>query len=122
MALPLIPLAAGALGGIASALFGGSKKESNMTPSQDVYTTTNQNQYSYNITTDNSYNLIYDSPFASLKKGSMGSQTPNQTATQQVEAEQTPTQTQRDQQDMTGLLMLGCLVIGGLIAYREFTK
>jgi len=123
MALPLIPILAGAaIGGVLMGFLGGSNEgavSSTATPSS----VTNQNQYSpsYNVTIDNSYNAVSNSPFGSIKKGDMGTLTssPYQNAIPTVTAEQTPSLDQSSQMDMTGLLVLCVVGVAGYVAYKE---
>ncbi|WNY28305.1 hypothetical protein MmiEs2_04900 [Methanimicrococcus stummii] len=80
---------------------------------QTTYTTNyNQNTYDYSV------NMISDSPFASLKKGDMGTlaaePTQNVSPSTSMEAAQT------SKTDMTGLLVIGGIAVIALYAYKEF--
>jgi hypothetical protein len=127
MPLPLIPILAGvAIGGGAigiAGMFGGGKKEASQDTysTQDTYTYSDQYTTNYNITTDNSYNLISDSPFASLKKGDMGTLggSPGMNVIPTVSAEQVPTIDQTSKTDMTGLLFIALILGVGVYAYKE---
>lgn len=125
MALPLIPILAGAAIGGATMLFGGGKKEGTVTTNSttNTNTTSNQNTYNYNVTTDNSFNVVSNSPFASLKKGDLGTLggSPGMNVIPSVVTDQTPKLDQSSQTDMTGLLVFGGLAVFGFFVYKELT-
>lgn len=126
MALPLVPIAAaalgaGGLGGILGGLFGGGK-ESQVTPTTTTTTHTETNQITnqYQMTVDSSYNVVYDSPFGSIKKGAVSQQaTPELDVTPTIRTETPIDLNQSSETDSTGLIILAVCAVAGIAIIKE---
>ncbi|WNY24807.1 hypothetical protein [Methanolapillus millepedarum] len=95
--------------------------DSTNTQNTTTTTTTTTNQTSLQYVIDNSYNVISNSPFASLKKGSMGGPVDQaQDVAPSIKTETASSQDQSRQTDMTGLLIIAGLAALGIYAYKEF--
>ena len=126
MPLPLIPLAAAAVGGLGiGSLLGGLLGNKSSTTTQatttEVPISPNQITNQYQLTVDSSYNLIYDSPAGTIKKGALGAQNakPELDITPSVTTETPIDLNQSSKQDSTGLIILAVAAVAGIAIIKE---
>ena len=126
MPLPLIPLIGAGLGGLGigalvSGMLGGKESVVTPTTTNEVPITPNQITNQYQLTVDSSYNVVYDSPAGSIKKGALGSQnaTPDLDITPKITTETPIDLNQSSKQDTTGLVLLGIAAVVGFAIFKE---
>lgn len=128
MPLPAVPLivaglAGAGVGGALMGIFGGGNEaQTESVADTNINIQQDQHHNNWNITTDNSVNIVANSPFGGIKKGEMGRQanTASQNAVPTATTTQTPTVDQSTDVDMTGLIFLAIVAGLGIYAYKEF--